>query len=60
MPRISNEQADEFDQLKREQTALNTLMARMAAYEAAIRILIRHDLMAELATEMREIPHGPQ
>lgn len=60
MPRISNEQADEFDQLKREQSALNTLMARMAAYEAAIRILIRHDLMAELAAEMRTIPHGHQ
>ncbi len=60
MPRISNEQLDEFDRLKREQTALDTLMARMAAYEAAIRILIRHDLMAELAAEMATIPHDPQ
>lgn len=60
MPRISNEQADEFDQLKREQAALNSLMAKMAAYEAAIRILIRHDLLAELAAEMATIPHDLQ
>jgi len=55
MPRIAPEQIDEFYRLKGEHSALHQLMVKMTAYEAAIRILARHDLMTEFASEITAI-----
>ena len=55
MPRITPEQEDEFYRLKTERRALDQLMSQMTAYEAAIRVIVRHKLMHELAAEINSV-----
>jgi hypothetical protein len=53
VPRITYEQEEEYRRLKEQTGAIETLMARLTAYDAAMRIIVRHDLLKELADEMR-------
>jgi hypothetical protein len=53
VPRIPYEQEEEYRRLKEQTGAIETLMARLTAYDAAMRIIVRHDLLKELADEMR-------
>jgi hypothetical protein len=53
VPRITYEQEEEYRRLKEQTGAIDTLMARLTAYDAAMRIIVRHDLLKELADEMR-------
>jgi len=52
MPKITFEQEEEYERLRTQRDALDQLMSKMAAYEAAIRVLIRNGLMTEFAEEL--------
>jgi hypothetical protein len=61
MPRITYEQEEEYRKLKAQNDAVDTLMARLTAWEAAMRLIVRHDLVKELADEIRSAhPNGEQ
>ena len=53
MPRITYEQDEEYRQLKEQRDAIDTLMARLMAYDAAMRVIVRHNLLKDLADEIR-------
>jgi len=55
MPRISHEQEDEYFRLRSERRAFDQLMAQLAAYEAAMRVIAKRGLMQEFAEEIRSI-----
>lgn len=52
MPRITYEQEDEYRRLKAQREALDQLMSKMTAFEAAMRLIARHKLMEEFAEEI--------
>lgn len=52
MPKITYEQEDEYRRLKTQRDALDQLMSKMTAYEAAMRLISRHNLMSEFAAEI--------
>jgi hypothetical protein len=52
MPKITHEQEDEYYRLKTQREALDQLMSKMVAYEAAMRVIVRHNLMSEFAEEI--------
>jgi hypothetical protein len=58
MPRISDEAMDQFDRLKRERSALDQLASQMIAFEAAMRVLAKHNLMTEFADEISMLTTG--
>lgn len=60
MPRITHEQEEELYRLRTERSALDQLMSRMASYEAAMRVLVKHELMQEFAEEIRFISSNQQ
>ena len=49
MPKITYEQEEEYRRLKTQRDALDQLMSKMTAYEAAMRLIARHNLMEAFA-----------
>lgn len=55
MPKITYEQEEEYRRLKTQRDALDQLMSKMTAYEAAMRLIARRDLMSEFAAEIAAV-----
>lgn len=58
MPKITYEQEDEYRRLKTQREALDQLTSKMMAFEAAMRVIARHDLMGEFAGEITAVTNG--
>lgn len=54
-----NEVMDELDRFRRERSAMEKLTAKMVAFEAAMVVLARHELMVEFAGEILKIESRP-
>lgn len=50
--RLSPQMEAEFDRLRREDSAVNHLITKIIAFEAAMIVLARHKLMVEFADEI--------
>lgn len=53
MPKITYEQEEEYRRLKTERDALDCAISQMVGYDAAMRVIVRHDLLQEFAEEVR-------
>jgi hypothetical protein len=58
MPKISYEQEEEYRRLKTQRDALDQPMSKMTAYEAAMRLIARHNLMEAFAEEITAVTNG--
>jgi len=56
--RLSQQMENEFDRLRKERSALDQLISRMTAFEAAMTVLARHNLMVEFADEISALTKG--
>jgi hypothetical protein len=53
MPKITYEQEEEYRRLKTQRDVLDCAISQMVGYDAAIRVIVRHDLLQEFAEEVR-------
>lgn len=60
MARRLSELQDEVDQFRKERSAIEQLILKMTAFEAAMRVLARHKLMVEFADEITALSNGHQ
>ena len=53
MPKITYDQEEEYRRLKTQRDVLDCAISRMVGYDAAMRVIVRHDLLQEFAEEVR-------
>jgi len=60
MPKITYEQEEEYRRLKSQRDVLDHAISMMISFDAAMRVLVKHDLLQEFADEVRSTPRDNQ